>query len=57
MIAVRAAGRSGSNVVAIPAAKLHALGTGRFTVRVAARAGSGARTVQQLALAIVPPLR
>jgi Ca2+-binding RTX toxin-like protein len=57
VIAVRTAGRSGSNVLEIPAAKLYALGTGRYTVRVAARAGSGARTVQQLALAIVPPLR
>ncbi|MDX6676158.1 MAG: hypothetical protein QOE31_210 [Solirubrobacteraceae bacterium] len=56
-ISLRVAGRTGSNVVTIPAAKLHALGTGRYTVRVAARAGSGSRTVQQLPLAIVPPLR
>ena len=57
VIGVRADGRSGSNVVALPAAKLHALGTGRYTVRLSARLGTGARTVQQLALAIVPPLR
>jgi hypothetical protein len=57
VIRVSATGRTGSNVVALPAARLHALGTGRFTVRLTARAGTGTRTLQELPLAIVPPLR
>jgi Ca2+-binding RTX toxin-like protein len=56
-IAVAATGRTGSNVVALPARRLRALGTGRFTVRVTARSASGAPAVQELPLAIVPSLR
>jgi Ca2+-binding RTX toxin-like protein len=56
-IAVSAAGRTGSNVVALPGRALRALGTGRFTLRLTARAAAGAPAVQQLPLAIVPSLR
>ncbi len=56
-IRVAAAGRTGANLVALPSRRLHALGTGRYTVRVVVRAGGGAPTAQQLALAIVPALR
>ena len=57
VISVSASGRTGANSVKIPAQKLNALGHGRFTVRVTARGATGRLAVQELPLAIVPPLR
>ncbi len=57
LVTVTAGGRTGSNIVKIPAHRLNALREGRYTVRVTARGATGAQAVQQLPLAIVPPLR
>jgi hypothetical protein len=57
VIHVAARGRTGANVVKIPARALRALRQGRYTVRLSARGASGRTAVQQLPLAIVPPLR
>jgi Ca2+-binding RTX toxin-like protein len=54
---VVAGGKTGANLMKISARKLNALGEGRYTVRVTARGATGAIAVQQLPLAIVPPLR
>ena len=56
-IRVAATGRTGANLVKISARKLNALRQGRYTVRVTARGATGRTAVQQLPLAIVPPLR
>ncbi len=56
-IHVATTGRTGANLVKISARKLRALPQGRYTVRVTARGATGATAVQQLPLAIVPPLR
>jgi hypothetical protein len=55
-IRVAFSGRTGTNVVKIAARKLKALREGRYTVRVTARGASGAGAVDELPLAIVPPL-
>jgi Ca2+-binding RTX toxin-like protein len=55
-IRVAFSGRTGTNVVKISARKLKALREGRYTVRVTARGAGGASAVDELPLAIVPPL-
>ncbi len=57
VITVSASGKTGANIMKIPAQKLNGLGQGRFTVRVTARGATGRIAVQELPLAIVPPLR
>jgi hypothetical protein len=57
LIHVAASGRTGANVVKVSARKLRALREGRYTVRVGARGATGALTVQELPLAIVPAQR
>jgi hypothetical protein len=57
LFSVAATGRTGSNVVKLPARRLHALRQGRYTVRVTARGATGTTAVQQLPLALVPRLR
>ena len=57
LITVPASGRTGANVVHLPARRLNALREGRYTVRVSARGATGAVAVQQLPLALVPSLR
>jgi len=57
VIRVSLKGATGPNLVKIGARRLNGLREGRYTVRVTARGATGRTTVQQLPLAIVPPLR
>jgi Ca2+-binding RTX toxin-like protein len=57
LIGVEARGSAGANLLKVSARRLNALREGRYTVRVTARGATGRTAVQQLPLAIVPPLR
>ncbi|HTN25374.1 MAG TPA: LamG-like jellyroll fold domain-containing protein [Solirubrobacteraceae bacterium] len=57
LIRVAASGRTGANVVRLPARRVHALRQGRYTLRVSARGATGTTAVQELPLALVPRLR
>ena len=57
LVRVAASGRTGANVVRLPARRVHALRQGRYTLRVSARGATGTTAVQQLPLALVPALR